>query len=227
MSGYYVSLLTAERLELCYELAPPRVKQYLRAELEHVVQMIPPVGIVLELGCGYGRVLTHLASRAGFTVGVDNSERSLKYGRDLLKGRQNISLICADAGRLPFQDNSFDLILCIQNGISAFKIEPQKLVRESLRVCKPTGASLFSTYAESFWEHRMHWFRLQSEAHLIGPINYEETRDGRIVCTDGFVATTARASDFHDLAETCGADATIYEIDYSSLFCEFRSRSGR
>ncbi len=225
MSGYYVSSLTAERLELCYELAPPRVKQYLNAELDHVVNSIPPGGIVLELGCGYGRILSHVALRAGFTVGIDTSERSLRYGRDLLKGRRNLSLICSDARQLPFQDSNFDLVLCIQNGISAFKVEPQKLVRESLRVCKSTGVSLFSTYTERFWEHRMHWFRLQSEARLIGPIDHEATRDGKIVCTDGFVATTARASDFHDLGATCGADASIYEIDNSSLFCEFRSSS--
>ena len=44
--------LSAERLELCYELAPPRVKRHLSAEIEHVVSLIPRDAVVLELGCG-------------------------------------------------------------------------------------------------------------------------------------------------------------------------------
>ena len=35
MKGYYSECLSAERLQRCYEIAPPRVKQYLAADGIH------------------------------------------------------------------------------------------------------------------------------------------------------------------------------------------------
>jgi cyclopropane fatty-acyl-phospholipid synthase-like methyltransferase len=54
----------------CYALAPPRVRQYLEAETDHVLAMIHPGDIVLELGCGYGRILPLLARKARFVIGI-------------------------------------------------------------------------------------------------------------------------------------------------------------
>jgi cyclopropane fatty-acyl-phospholipid synthase-like methyltransferase len=53
--GYYAEKLSAKRLQRCYEIASPRVQQYLEAEIEHVIGHLKPTDTVLELGCGYGR----------------------------------------------------------------------------------------------------------------------------------------------------------------------------
>jgi len=37
MPGYYIERLAAERLRACYDLAPPRTKAYLEAEIEFVL----------------------------------------------------------------------------------------------------------------------------------------------------------------------------------------------
>lgn len=57
MFGYYSDRLAAEWLRLCYEIAPPRVKQYFEAKIDFVLNKIKPSDLVLELGCDYGRVL--------------------------------------------------------------------------------------------------------------------------------------------------------------------------
>ena len=49
--------LSAERLQRCYELAPPEVQAYLEAEVQYLQAATSPGARVLELGCGYGRVL--------------------------------------------------------------------------------------------------------------------------------------------------------------------------
>jgi SAM-dependent methyltransferase len=220
LKDYYANNLSAERLRRCYELAPPRTEQYLEAEIAHVAGRINPTDVVLEIGCGYGRVLQRLAGRAAGLVGVDTSESSLQLGRGLLGTSQNCRLAMMDAASLGFRKYAFDVVLCIQNGLSAFKVDQHELISECIRVTRPGGRVLFSSYSEKFWEHRLEWFRLQSEHGLLGEIDWEATGDGIIVCRDGFRATTIRPDDFSALVSEFRVDMRIEEIDESSLFCE-------
>jgi 2-polyprenyl-6-hydroxyphenyl methylase/3-demethylubiquinone-9 3-methyltransferase len=81
-----------------------------------------------------------------------------------------------------------------------------------------------SSYAERFWSDRLEWFEAQAAAGLIGPIDHAATRDGVIMCKDGFKATTMRPRDFAELAARLDLDAAITEVDESSLFCEIAVR---
>jgi 2-polyprenyl-6-hydroxyphenyl methylase/3-demethylubiquinone-9 3-methyltransferase len=224
---YYSDKLSAERLKRCYEIASPRVKKYLEAELGHVARRIKPGDSVLELGCGYGRVLLRLVDRAGLAVGIDTSPASLHSGREMLSGIPNCHLLCMNAVRLAFADRVFDRVICIQNGISAFHVDQRDLIRESVRVTKPGGTVFFSSYAETFWDHRLEWFIRQSEAGLVGEIDFEKTGDGVIVCKDGFTATTVGPDEFRLLTWDLDADTRILEVDESSLFCEISPRHGQ
>lgn len=221
---YYISQLSGEKLKRCYDLAPNRVKQYLEAEIQHVLKKIDSSHIVLELGCGYGRVVERLAQKARRVVGIDTSRASLSLARERLSHLSNCSFLQMDAVRLGFADRSFDLVACIQNGISAFKVDPKELVKESLRVTRIGGELLFSSYSEKFWKDRLEWFVRQAEAGLIGEIDWSQTRDGVIVCRDGFRATTFDPGQFLALLPSYEKDITIEEVDDSSLFFEVKVR---
>ena len=220
MSEYYRERLSAGRLERVYAIAPPRVLQYLNAEIDHVLESVRPSDAVLELGCGYGRVLEPLARKARFVFGIDTSFESLARGSAAPGRAGNCAFAQMDAVRLGFRDAAFDCVVCIQNGISAFHVDARALVRESVRVTRPGGLALFSSYSEAFWEHRLEWFVLQAEEGLVGEIDRERTRDGTIVCADGFTATTMGARQFAELAAELGVSARVVEIDSSSVFCE-------
>lgn len=217
--SYYASQLSAERLQRCYEIAPPRVKQYLESELEFVLARLSAGSLILELGCGYGRILPAIGEKARCVVGIDTAVSSLHFGSATLKKRPNVALAAANAIHLPFPDKTFDMVVCIQNGISAFHLDKVSLVQESIRVVNTGGMVLFSSYAKKFWEHRLAWFRLQSLAGLLGEIDEEQTRDGSIVCTDGFTASTIDDLEFQMLTTGLCAATEIVEVDESSLFC--------
>ena len=117
-------------------------------------------------------------------------------------------------------NDKFDVVLCIQNGISSFKIEPKILFREAERVTRKRGKVLFSSYSSKFWPSRLEWFRKQAAEGLIGAIDEERTGDGVIHCRDGFRATTFSAEDFTKTAASIGLVARLEEVDDSSLFCE-------
>ncbi len=220
MRGYYTERLSAELLQRCYEIAPPRVRQYLDAEIEHVLSHVRASDAVLELGCGYGRVLGRLSEGAATAIGIDTSRSSLRVARDLLAKRGNCRVLCMDAASLGFCDHAFDVVACVQNGISAFRVDQRALIAESIRVARPGGRVMCSSYAAEFWEPRLEWFRLQADHGVIGEIDWEATGAGVIVCKDGFRATTVDADGFERLTCDFNVQRQIRVVDRSSLFCE-------
>lgn len=219
---YYAERLSAERLKRCYDIAPPRIQQYLDAEIRYVLGKVRPSDVVLELGCGYGRVLERLAGQAGVVVGIDNSASSVNLAAHAFRRPGQCHLAVMDAGRLAFHPDVFDMVVCIQNGISAFKIDPVSLIEGCVRVARPGGVVLLSSYADAFWEHRLDWFERQAAHGLVGEIDRDATRDGVIACRDGFRSRTFGPAAFETLCSSVGLGATITEVDQSSVFCEIR-----
>lgn len=220
MSGYYDSRLSADRLKRCYDIAPPRVRQYMEAEIEFVRAKLPAKGRVIELGCGYGRVLPRLKKESVRVFGIDTSLASICMARESLNKKNGFHLVVMNAACLGFPDAAFDVVVCIQNGLSAFKEDPLQLIREAVRITRKGGCVLVSTYAERFWEDRLNWFRLQAGEGLLGEIDEHATKDGTIVCKDGFTARTFRPDELKVLASKATENYRLTEVDQSSLFCE-------
>ncbi len=220
MNDYYSERLSSNNLKKCYDIAPPRVKQYLRAEVEYVREQLQKTDSVLELGCGYGRVLKQLLPYSSSVIGIDTSIESLIIVKDYVDQNYRCYLFQANAESLPLQDGSIDKVVCIQNGLSAFKVDPIELLKESIRITKKGGLCLFSSYSDKFWKHRIDWFKLQEEAGLIGEIDWNRTSDGVISCRDGFLATTFTQNDFQNLISQLELNASVIEVDESSIFCK-------
>ncbi len=215
--NYYARQLHSDRLRRIYDTGLPRVAQYLRAEMDFVRAALRPTDRVLELGAGYGRVLKELAPFAAELVGLDLAEDSVALGRGYVREHENVRMAAGDAYRLDFEDE-FDVVLVLQNGLSAMKGRPELLVRETLDALKTGGRGYFSTYSPKFWPHRLAWFEEQAAKGLLGAIDREQTRDGRIVCVDGFTAATFSVDDLAELGRSSGRPYRLEEVDDSSLF---------
>jgi 2-polyprenyl-6-hydroxyphenyl methylase/3-demethylubiquinone-9 3-methyltransferase len=222
MSNYYSKKLNSKNLMQCYEIAPPRVQQFLDAEIDFVLANIASTDHVLDLGCGYGRVAKRLAVKAKKITGIDISEDNIELAQEYVRRNENCEFFVMDALKIDFQDNYFDATICVQNGISAFKVDPNKLLKESIRVTKNGGIILYSSYSEKFWEYRLNWFQIQSDHKLIGEIDQDLTKNGIIICKDGFRAITFSGLDFLKLAAECDINSEIIEVDTSSVFCRMK-----
>jgi ubiquinone/menaquinone biosynthesis C-methylase UbiE len=216
---YYEDTLSADKLSKCYEIASSRIKQHLDAEIQFVISSVKGANLVLELGCGYGRVMKAVSPFVSMIVGNDISGASLELAKSHMKPYRNYRIVQMDASNMAFRTGIFDAVFCIQNGISAFGVDRKRLIAESVRVTKNNGLILFSSYSPKIWKERLDWFRKQSQIGLIGEIDEEETHDGTIVCKDGFRATTVSAKQFIKLFELFELDASIIEVDKSSVFC--------
>ncbi len=93
---------------------------------------------VLEIGAGTGMTLRHYAQGVKIT-GIDLSADMLAVaqGRVLRSGRENVNLMLMNAQDLKFADNSFDKVIALF--VATVVEDPQKMVREMRRVCKPGG----------------------------------------------------------------------------------------
>jgi len=102
-----------------------------------------PLGDLLDVGCGQGRLLKLLASRAQRVVGVDidPDARRLARAELLLAGLPNCSLRQGDMYSLPFDDGEFDTI--ILDDVLADADEPTAAVEEAARLLKEGGRLLF------------------------------------------------------------------------------------
>jgi 2-polyprenyl-6-hydroxyphenyl methylase/3-demethylubiquinone-9 3-methyltransferase len=220
MSEYYAEKLAGRRLQRCYQIASPRVRQYLEAEILHILDRIRSADTVLELGCGYGRVMMRLCRVARHVIGIDTAWESLVLARRLLRPAHSFELLQMDAVDLGFAGRSLDAVVCVQNGICAFGVDQVSLLREARRVTRDGGVVLFSTYSDRFWPERLAWFEAQAAEGMMGAVDRTSSCDGTIVCEDGFRAGRLTPGELRSLCTRVGATPEITEVDGSSVFCE-------
>ncbi len=90
----------------------------------------------MELGAGYGRILKRIAPFVHSVVGIDISGNSVAWGREYLKDVPNCTLLEGDVHGMEFR-SEFDMVLCLQNGLSAIQGDPADTVERSLRALVP------------------------------------------------------------------------------------------
>lgn len=91
---------------------------------------------LLDVGCGTGTILSRLAEDKDISLaGIDLTEEMLNVARERLGDRADLKL--GDSERLPWDNNSFDTIIC-SNSFHHYP-EPMKVLGEMLRVLKPKG----------------------------------------------------------------------------------------
>lgn len=104
-----------------------------------------PLGDLLDIGCGEGRLLKLLASRAHQVVGVDidPDARRLARAEMLLAGLPNCTLRQGEMGSLPFSNDEFDTI--ILDDVLDAGADAEKAMLEALRLLRSGGRIVLLT----------------------------------------------------------------------------------
>jgi ArsR family transcriptional regulator len=98
-----------------------------------------PLGDLLDIGCGRGRILKLLANHANRAVGVDIDADARQLARTelLLAGLPNCSLRHGDMYRLPFGDGEFDTV--ILDDVLAEARAPTRALQQARRLTRAGG----------------------------------------------------------------------------------------
>lgn len=90
--------------------------------------------LILEAGCGTGRWISLLENNNKKIFGLDFSLEMMKIPK---ADKPYLNLVNADAVNIPFKDNIFDLIFCV-NAIHHFP-DKEKFIGESMRTLTSNG----------------------------------------------------------------------------------------
>ena len=164
-------------------LGPVLFEPYARDLMSRLAEY-GPVSNVLEIACGTGRVTRHL--RRYFKPPVkltasDFSNDMLEVAKSVLS-HPSIDFRVEDAQDLSFADNSFDLVVCYFGLM--FLADKLKGINEALRVLKPGGRFIFSTWDKLdnlpllkliFKEHVIAYFKHEDPARFQVPFSLHDT----------------------------------------------------
>lgn len=96
---------------------------------------------LLDIGCGTGYLINMLSDRRSADYyGLDLSPEMLKVAKSKLS--KSVILTEGTADKLPYADNSFDVVTCIQS--FHHYPYPEKAMKEVYRVLKPEGLYILS-----------------------------------------------------------------------------------
>ena len=94
---------------------------------------VGPGQAVLDVACGLGGWLSACAARGASVSGVDLSDSAIGVCSASMPGEFH----CQSAERLPFADQSFDLVTCL--GSLEHFLDPAASIREMIRVARPAA----------------------------------------------------------------------------------------
>jgi ArsR family transcriptional regulator len=98
-----------------------------------------PLGSVLDIGTGTGRIAELLEPHSDHVTGVDKSPEMLRLARARLQDLpgDRVALVQGDFAALPFPPASFDTVVFHQ--VLHYAQEPAYALAEAARVCRPGG----------------------------------------------------------------------------------------
>jgi len=123
--------------------AEDEIQRVILRPLLDLINQFEPDSLILDVGCGPGRVLGFLARQGIRCIGLDRSRVSMKlaverYGRPGVVG---------DNLLLPFATEIADVV--ISDGVIHHTEDPQRAFAENCRVLKPGGRMYLGVYKPS------------------------------------------------------------------------------
>lgn len=129
-----------------------------------LLERVPSGGAALDVGCGVGEFLEHLAARGFQAQGVDGNAAQVAE----VAARGYTAQVVDLERELPFADGTFELVTCLE--VIEHIAQAEFLLGEVARILKPQGFLLLSTPNFGFLNHRLHYLRgstpIQEGIHL-------------------------------------------------------------
>ena len=133
-------------------------KKKLKIWENEVVSYFPVKSWVLDIGCGMGREAFCLYDKGFKITAIDISEKVIEPAKQFaLESKRNIEFLLTNGLDLPFESNTFDVVIIWSQTFGLFYEEENKIhiLKECNRVLKSNGILSFSGYDQKFLEENL------------------------------------------------------------------------
>jgi ubiquinone/menaquinone biosynthesis C-methylase UbiE len=144
--------------------------------------LLPPKGgRLIEVGAGFGRLVDEYAGY-DHVVLFDSSDALLAAGRVRLGEDPRLSFVLGDANALPFDDASFDAVVCVR--VAHHFPDPGRVFHEFARILRP-GGTLVLEFANKrhlksvlkYATRRQDWSPFAPEPYEYRPLHFDHNPD--------------------------------------------------
>lgn len=118
------------------------------AKYRYPIELISPylkkTDVVLDVGCGDGKLTSLLAKKVKEVYGIDKLRRPLEFAKLLIVSK-NVFLKEGNALDIPYQDEMFDVITAFDVIEHISTSEVRLFLKEAKRVLRPRGLFILTT----------------------------------------------------------------------------------
>ena len=156
-----------------------------------------PGGKLLDIGCGNGNLFNCIQDKKYELYGVDFAEKMISEAK--INCGEKALFFTADAEKLPFDDNTFDILTC--NASFHHYIHPDAVLKEMCRVLKKGGTLIIGEpYIPAIFRPLMNVlikFSTEGDYHFYG---LKEMK--RILIKNGFSPLSSERTGEHTALHT-------------------------
>lgn len=128
------------------------------------------IDLLLDMPCGTGRVFQTLSSKGINFMGADISKEMMLVSQQKIPSDNVIPLIQCDGEKMPFKDNSFDVITCFRFLTMKVPAEARHLIFKEMARISRSWVIIECTH-KTYWTGLWYWLA-QKLLHIFPKINY-------------------------------------------------------
>ncbi|HJX50380.1 MAG TPA: class I SAM-dependent methyltransferase [Candidatus Nanoarchaeia archaeon] len=194
-------------------LFPKELIEFLRAEEGRIRQYCQEKKpkLVLEAGCGRGRIIEVISPYCKQVRGVDYSPAMARFSTKKFRDNPQIKIYQEDISQMHFPNNSFDLGILAFNTIGNTNTNKEKVLLELKRVLKPDAEMLISAYSE-------HSKAVQLDIYKRLGLDILKEENNRVYTREGLVSQRFSKTDLEAWMQVCGLRGNIDSLTKIGYF---------
>ncbi len=190
---------------------PEEYVEFFKVEEDFLKKNIKKEDVVLDIGCGNGRVMKILSGISKKVYGIDNDESAVELCKDNLKGFENVEVSLQDAEKINFKDGFFDVVICSEVFVNFGKTK-FKILSEIKRVLKENSFLILNVYNEKALEKRLKMYK----EHGYPFIKSVDEENGTVIFDGGVVSEQYSEEQITKILEDAGFE--IQELIKTKIF---------
>lgn len=168
-----------DRYDETVDIYDNRYREIQRKKFQSIHKHLQGANRILNVGCGTGLFLGELSKITKKRIGTDLSLAMLKKAKSRWKGA---CLVCADADKLPFRDESFDVVMSLT--LLQNMPNPPHTIKEMRRVVVGDGLVVLTTLEKKH--------SVEQLEEWINSANLKPMRIGRIPDSEDILCVARR-----------------------------------